>query len=93
MLRRKQITTTRQHGTVSKAEVFEELIRKVLGVNVRLEAKKIDEKGNSVEREDSENRARLAGAEGKAQLLGATEGTGNAAGHQGEFAVRLGMRG
>lgn len=55
MPRRKQITTSRQHGTASKAEVFEELIRKVLGVNVRLEAKKIDEKGNSVEREDSKN--------------------------------------
>jgi hypothetical protein len=62
MPRRKQITTSRRYGTVSKAEVFEELIRQVLGVNVRLEAKKIDEKGNSAKREDSENRVRLAGA-------------------------------
>jgi hypothetical protein len=93
MLRQKQITTTRQPGTASKAEVFEELIRKVLGVNVRLEAKKIDEKANSVKREDSENRARLAGAEGRAHLLGTPEGTGHATGHQGEFGVRLGMRG
>lgn len=61
MPRRKQLTTARQPGTASKAEVFEELIRKVLGVDVRLEAKKIDEKGNSAKREDSENRARLAG--------------------------------
>ena len=83
MPRRKQITTSRQHGTASKAEVFEELIQKLLGVNVRLEVEKIDEKGNSAKREDSENRARLAGA----------EGTGHATGHQGEFGVRLGMRG
>ena len=52
MTRRKQITTSRQHGTASKAEIFEELIQKVLGVNVKLEAKKIDEKGNLAKRED-----------------------------------------
>jgi hypothetical protein len=47
MPRQKQITTTRQHGTASKAEVFEELIKKVLGVSVRLEAKEIDKKKDS----------------------------------------------
>lgn len=47
MPRQKQITTTPQHGTASKAEVFEELIKKVLGVSVRLEAKEIDKKEDS----------------------------------------------
>lgn len=47
MPRKKQLTTTRQHGTASKAEVFEELIKKVLGVSVRLEAKEIDKKEDS----------------------------------------------
>lgn len=47
MPRRKEISTTRQQGTASKAEVFEELIKKVLGVNVRLEAKEIDKKEDS----------------------------------------------
>ena len=56
MPRQKQITTTRQHGTASKAEVFEELIRKVLGVNVKLEVEKIDKsrgKDYSPKSEDS----------------------------------------
>lgn len=47
MPRRKEISTTRQHGNASKAEVFEELIKKVLGVNVRLEAKEIDKREDS----------------------------------------------
>ena len=64
MPRQKQITTARQPGTASKAEIFEELIQKVLGVSVKLEAKKIDEKGNSAKREDSQNRTRSDGAEG-----------------------------
>ena len=40
MPRRKQITTFRQHGTASKVEIFEELIQKVLGVNVKLAPEK-----------------------------------------------------
>jgi hypothetical protein len=59
--------------------IFEELIRKVLGVNVRLEAKKIDEKGNSVERENSQNRTCSDGAESRIEFLGAAEGAGHAA--------------
>lgn len=47
MPRKKQLTTARQPGAASKAEIFEELIRKVLGVSVRLEAKEIDKKKDS----------------------------------------------
>lgn len=47
MPRRKQLTTARLPGPASKAEIFEELIRKVLGVNVKLEAKEIDKKEDS----------------------------------------------
>lgn len=47
MPRKKQLTTARLPGHASKAEVFEELIRKVLGVNVKLEAKEIDKKEDS----------------------------------------------
>ena len=47
MPRTKQLTTARLPGPASKAEIFEELIRKVLGVSVRLEAKEIDKKKDS----------------------------------------------
>jgi hypothetical protein len=56
MPRKTQLTTARQPGPASKAEVFEELIRKVLGVNVKLEAEKIDKsrkKDRSAKSEDS----------------------------------------
>lgn len=47
MPRRKEISTARKPGPASKAEIFEELIRKVLGVSVRLEAKEIDKNKDS----------------------------------------------
>lgn len=44
---KKEVTAVRSFGAVTKAEVFEELIKKVLGVNVKLEAKEIDKREDS----------------------------------------------
>ncbi|HCB92555.1 MAG TPA: hypothetical protein DEP57_01880, partial [Selenomonas sp.] len=62
MPRKKETKTARMFGTASKAEIFEQLIKKVLGKTVRLEVAScgLPEKNRIPEGQDSGNRRRPA---------------------------------
>lgn len=80
MPRKRTIETARAPGSLSKAQIFEELIQKVLGKNVKLEVEKVEKLRNkdfSIKREDSDSRRRPAEAPGPKGRPGAPAGHGS----------------